>query len=264
MPSGGSVVWVLLASAFLYCGGMALNDACDTAKDGVERPGRPVPSGRVSRTEAFAISIGLMIAGILAAGFASPRCVFVSLLLCTAIVSYDALLKNTALAPALMGGCRALNIALGYAASGVEWTAAPSAPFACMWLYAAGVTLFAQNEARTNARLRLFMGAIAVAMASAGVAATTSYRNRSLGASVDLLPLVAPALALSAWHAYLGFRAVRSPSPEMVQRCAGRFVLAIILLDASMLWSMRRPWEAIVVTACLFPAASLSRLFRVT
>jgi len=46
------------ASMLAYAGGMALNDACDAELDAVERPKRPIPSGRVSRltaaTRAFA------------------------------------------------------------------------------------------------------------------------------------------------------------------------------------------------------------------
>ncbi|WP_340699026.1 UbiA family prenyltransferase, partial [Cellulosimicrobium funkei] len=37
-----------LASACLYAGGMALNDYADRHLDAVERPERPIPSGRVT------------------------------------------------------------------------------------------------------------------------------------------------------------------------------------------------------------------------
>lgn len=264
MALGGTVVGALLASALLYCGGMALNDACDAAKDGVERPGRPIPSGRVSRKTAFVFAAGLLTTGVLAAGFSSPRCLMVSLLLCGAIVLYDAVLKSTPLAPPIMGGCRAMNIALGYAASGAEWGAAPPALFGCMWLYVTGVTLFARHEGGWNTRPRLIQGASAVVLASVGVALTAPNKSTSWGASVNLFMLVTPALALSAWHALLGFRAVRAPSPAMIQRCAAWFVLGVILFDASILWSMQRPWEAIAVTACFLPTFALSWYFRVT
>lgn len=261
---GGAVAWVLLASALLYCGGMALNDVCDAAKDGIERPGRPIPSGRVSRTTAFVFAVGLLTSGVLAAWFSSQRCLMVSLLLCGAIVGYDAVLKNTPLAPAIMGGCRAMNIALGYAASNADWSAAPPALFGCMWLFVTGITLFARHEAGGNARPRLILGASAVVLASLGVALTAQNNNASWGTAGNPLWLVTPALSLSAWHAHWGFRAVRVPSPEKVQRCAAWFVLGVILFDASALWSMHRPWEAVAVAACLWPALALSRRFRVT
>ena len=40
---------LLLASASAYAGGMALNDAFDAPLDAVERPERPIPSGRLAR-----------------------------------------------------------------------------------------------------------------------------------------------------------------------------------------------------------------------
>ena len=43
---------LLLASACLYCGGMVWNDYFDRAQDKLERPSRPIPSGRVSPGEA--------------------------------------------------------------------------------------------------------------------------------------------------------------------------------------------------------------------
>ena len=39
---------LVAASSCLYLAGMALNDYADREVDAVERPGRPIPSGRVS------------------------------------------------------------------------------------------------------------------------------------------------------------------------------------------------------------------------
>src|SRR6516165_10517316 len=54
-----------LASACLYCGGMVWNDFFDVEQDKRERPYRPIPSGRVSRTTA-AVFGGLLLTGGLA------------------------------------------------------------------------------------------------------------------------------------------------------------------------------------------------------
>src|SRR4051794_18903735 len=58
--------WVPLvaASACIYAGGIALNDAFDAETDRLERPGRPIPSGRVGRTTAATLASGLLIAGL--------------------------------------------------------------------------------------------------------------------------------------------------------------------------------------------------------
>src|SRR5271155_112320 len=51
-----------IASMVLYAAGMALNDVFDVEIDRQERPGRPIPSGRVSRSFAGGIgAIGLFV-----------------------------------------------------------------------------------------------------------------------------------------------------------------------------------------------------------
>ena len=57
--------WLLpLASVFLYSGGMALNDYADRDLDAVERPERPIPSGRVPARRALGIATTLMAVGV--------------------------------------------------------------------------------------------------------------------------------------------------------------------------------------------------------
>ncbi|WP_235934646.1 UbiA family prenyltransferase, partial [Agromyces humi] len=52
--------WLLpLASVFLYSGGMALNDYADRRLDAVERPERPIPSGRISPRRALGVAVAV-------------------------------------------------------------------------------------------------------------------------------------------------------------------------------------------------------------
>jgi 4-hydroxybenzoate polyprenyltransferase len=61
------------ASACLYAGGMALNDWADRDLDALERPGRPVPSGRVSPRRALAVAAALGAAGLALAAAGGGR-----------------------------------------------------------------------------------------------------------------------------------------------------------------------------------------------
>jgi heme O synthase-like polyprenyltransferase len=142
-----ALLLLALASACLYGGGVALNDVCDWARDAQTRPSRPIPSGRITRRQAATISIGLLAAGILIAAFVNLRATAVAATLVAAIVLYDAILKETAPAPTIMGLCRALNLALGMSAMPMAWTHATAMPLALMWLYVTSITLFAQREA---------------------------------------------------------------------------------------------------------------------
>ena len=98
----------------LYAAGTALNDVFDLEIDRAERPGRPLPSGRVSA------AVGRLArrpgaAGRPGAGLASGSVVsgIVAAILAGCILAYDAGLKHTPLGPVFMGACRGLNLLLG-------------------------------------------------------------------------------------------------------------------------------------------------------
>lgn len=105
---------LVAASACLYWAGMAANDWSDRDRDAVERPERPIPSGRVSPAQAVTIAAGLTAAGVgLAAACGGRRAVAVALPLAGTIWGYDLVGKGTAAGPAMMAACRGLNVLLG-------------------------------------------------------------------------------------------------------------------------------------------------------
>jgi len=110
---GGSITqdpvsWVgaVLATACLYEGGMFLNDICDFKTDRLERPTRPLPSGRLSRREAIWIAIGLFLGGILAVALFLPKAMGVALSLLGLILFYNFTHVWFPLSPLVMGCCR--------------------------------------------------------------------------------------------------------------------------------------------------------------
>ena len=56
--------WLLFSTACLYAGGVVLNDVFDRDIDRLERPERPIPSGRVSVAAAAGLGLGLLALGI--------------------------------------------------------------------------------------------------------------------------------------------------------------------------------------------------------
>jgi len=97
---------LLVASSCLYLSGMVFNDVFDRRIDAVERPDRPIPSGRVSLPSAIGLGVLLMLAGIAAAAAAeivsdsvqtSSLVIAGGLALC--ILAYDGFLKRTPLGP---------------------------------------------------------------------------------------------------------------------------------------------------------------------
>ncbi|MGC3861113.1 SCO3242 family prenyltransferase [Micromonospora chersina] len=102
------------ASVLLYWAGMAANDWADRRLDAVERPERPIPSGRIRPATAFGVAAGLTAAGLALAGAAGGRrATAVAVPLAATIWGYDLLAKNTAAGPAVMAACRGLDVLLG-------------------------------------------------------------------------------------------------------------------------------------------------------
>ncbi len=118
-PLGPRTAGAMASSVCLYWAGMALNDYADAAVDSVERPARPVPSGRVPRRTALAVATGLTGAGLgLAAVSGGRRGLAVALPLTALIWAYDLKLKSTPAGPAAMAGARALDVLAGAVAGG--------------------------------------------------------------------------------------------------------------------------------------------------
>ncbi|RIV38061.1 SCO3242 family prenyltransferase [Micromonospora radicis] len=115
------------ASVLLYWAGMAANDWADRELDAVERPERPIPSGRVGPGLAVGLAAGLTAAGVgLAAAAGGRRAAAVALPLAAAVWGYDLAAKNTAAGPVVMAACRGLDVLLG-AANGRPVRALPAA-----------------------------------------------------------------------------------------------------------------------------------------
>lgn len=115
---GGRTLGLACSSICLYWAGMAANDWADRHLDAVERPERPIPSGRVPPGTALAVASGLTVAGLaLAALTGGRRSLTVAAPLAAAIWTYDLAAKNTPAGPLAMAVCRALDVLLGATSS---------------------------------------------------------------------------------------------------------------------------------------------------
>lgn len=126
----GQLILALLASLSLYASGLLLNDWADATIDRLERPDRPIPSGRVGRrTVAFLAFLG-MAAGMGFGVAAGRETALIGGLLVLAILNYNLLTKGFPLiGPLNMGVCRGLHVLLGAA------VVAPvdDLPFLALW-----------------------------------------------------------------------------------------------------------------------------------
>ncbi|MCA9538044.1 MAG: UbiA family prenyltransferase [Myxococcales bacterium] len=111
-------VALVLASAAVYCAGMAANDVFDAAIDASERPRRPIPSGRVSPAGAWMLIGGLQATALATGAWISPSALAAVGATIAATYLYNAVLKNTPVGPAAMGLCRYGNACIGLAPLG--------------------------------------------------------------------------------------------------------------------------------------------------
>jgi 4-hydroxybenzoate polyprenyltransferase len=226
----GVLAALCMASLCLYAAGTALNDACDAERDARERPERPIPSGRITRSAAIRLSAALMIAGSGIALAISPACGLVTVILCTAICLYDGPLKSTRAAAVMMGTCRALNLSIGIIAAepAPDVTTAASSAAGCIGLYVASVTIFARDETRCGGRGRLIVGASGASTAAIGVM-VLALLTAPISSGVVAFSTAALALAGIA-----GGGAIRTASARDIQRGVRLLIVNIIFLDASL------------------------------
>jgi 4-hydroxybenzoate polyprenyltransferase len=260
-------VLLLGSSTGLYLAGMVLNDVFDREIDARERPNRPIPSGRVPLTAAICLGAVLSAAGVACAFGAGASSVKIAGILFALILAYDGLLKKTFLGPIAMGGCRFLNVMLGASAAFSAW-GSPQIPIAAsLGIYVAGVTWFARQEAVESSRAHLWAAFAVLHVGLAGLmAAGLALVPHDPGsqAALNRATLVALLLVTTAIDVPVS-AALGDPVPRKVQAAVKRMLLAIVLLDATMVYCKTgNPVYAAVTAALVIPAAALGRWIFIT
>lgn len=249
---------LILASMCLYAGGVALNDVVDVEQDLRERPHRPIPSERISGATALRFVFASLGCGVLLAATVSAQALLVSLALCISIFSYN-FLKQTPVAPPIMGLCRALNLLLGMHGLDTLLPLPAVRPMTAVFVYVAAVTYFGRKEARGGSRIQLLAGLAGIV---AAVGMLRGFRWYGYNARhVEYLVVVGPMMALVL---IVGLHAVWRPTGPNVQRAVKIFVMGIVAVDACIAWVAAGPVAASAVAAMLFPCILLARTLRVT
>ena len=257
----GDFGWLLAASSCLYLSGMVFNDVFDRHIDAIDRPGRPIPSGRVSAVSAVVLGIVLVLSGVGAAGAVGPESLKIASILTLLIFAYDGILKRTPLGPPAMGGCRFLNVMLGASAATV-WAEPQTIVAAGLGIYIVGVTWFARTEAKRSSHLQLAgsMGVVNLGLAVLAVFVGTWGR----GAAEPAMVLLLLAVIILTINRRL-FAAVFDPVPERVQLAVRVMLLSLVMLDAALVYfKTGEPIYAVATAALLAPAMILARWIPVT
>jgi 4-hydroxybenzoate polyprenyltransferase len=245
------------ASACLYLGGMALNDYADRDLDAVERPERPVPSGRVSPRQALAVGAGLTAAGVVVAGLAGGRrSLAVALPLAACVWTYDLVAKDRPVGPLVMSACRGLDVLLGAAPTGLR-PALPAA--AALAAHTLGLTALSRGE--VHGTTTAVAGAVAAGTTVVtALTATAAFAPAagSPGSAASRLGAVAAAAAYAASCLPAQAEAAQDRSAGAARDATRAGIQAMVPLQAA--WTLRG--GRLASTAVLAGAAVAGRLLR--
>ena len=268
-----NLLLLLLATTGLYGGGVVLNDVFDAELDAVERPERPIPSGRVSKKSAATLGIVLLGIGVMTAWLVSLTSGLIALSVALLAVIYDRWGKHTPLGPINMGMCRGGNLLLGMSAT--------------PYLIATATELFVQTNQETTVGHYWYLALIPITYIAA---ITTISRGEVHGGNKPALylafalyglvilsiALLGANSALPFWHclpflalfAYFIFppllRAFRDRQPRHIGLAVKAGVIALIVMDAAIAASFAGWVYGLLVLALLPLSRYLARTFAVT
>lgn len=257
-PSLGVFAWLLVSTGCLYAGGVVLNDVFDAEIDAMERPERPIPSGRATRGGAAIFGAVLLATAVAAAALVNLASLVVASLIVLFVLIYDARAKHHALlGPINMGICRGLNLLLGVSSVpvllGELWFLA-----LVPMVYIGAVTAVSRGEVHGGTGSEGYLaivlaGSVAASLFLLGI--RIGYRTVHAAPFVILFAvLVIPAFV----------RAARRPVPDVVRKAVKRGVLSLVVMDASLAAGFAGWPIGLLVLALLPISLGLARLFAVT
>ena len=251
MPLRGRRLALPLASVALYWSGMALNDWADRELDAVERPERPIPSGRVTPRAALTAAVVLSATGLGLAAVAGGRdAVAVAVPVAVAVWSYDTVLKDTAAGPLAMAACRGLDVLLG-AGRARAVSALPAA--AVLAGHTLGVTALSRGEVRgaSSGAARAVLGGTAVTTEAALARPGRTWKHR-LGA-------LAGAATYAATVGRAQWAAVRDPGAGTVRSATRTGIHGMVPLQCALVARSGSPVVAAGLALVLPLARKLGR-----
>lgn len=241
--------WAMpFASACFYLAGMALNDYADRDLDAVERPERPIPSGRVRPGEALALAAGLTGAGLgIAAAVGRGHAMRVAAPLAAVAWAYDLKAKQTAAGPAAMALARGLDVLLGAGGR----TGRAVLPALAVAGHTAGVTGLSRGEVHGASAAS---GRMALMSTICAAAAAATPRRRRLPRNTLAGAVLAATYAGTVGRAQAA--AVNRPDAVTVRTATGAGVRGVIPLQAALVAGS----GALAVATGLISAGPIARL----
>jgi 4-hydroxybenzoate polyprenyltransferase len=252
------LAFLVIGSMALYAGGVILNDFFDRSLDALERPERPIPSGRVHPANAAILGFILIAAGIGISWNCSVLGGVIATAIACCVVFYNAVAKHyKVIGPIFMGTCRGLNLLLGLSAAPAvlegKWALA-LLPF----IYIAAVTMISAGEVTGGKRSTILVAAALVISVLGGIALLGFDPSFQWAWALPVVAFLCYRIIPPIW------RACRKPVASNVRAAVKSGVLSLIVLDAALAAGYAGPLYGVAVLALLIIAAALAHVFAVT
>jgi len=253
-----SLLWLILATVGLYGGGIMFNDVFDAELDKIERPERPIPSGKASVVSASIVAVILLIIGILASWQVSALSGIIAIVVALLAVLYNAWGKHqTIFGPVNMGLCRGGNLLLGVSVVPVALQG--------LWfialipvIYIAAITMISKGEVHGGNKKNMLGGAVMYTIILVSIMLLAFYSEISWW---QVLPFV----ILFAFLIYRPLiKALRKQEPQLIGKAVKAGVLSLIVLNASIA-TVFAGWVYGLAVLLLLPLSFLiAKFFSVT
>ncbi|QHT67704.1 UbiA-like protein EboC [Rhodocytophaga rosea] len=252
---------LLLSTIGLYGGGVVFNDVFDAKLDAIERPERPIPSGRATLQGAIFLGVGLLLLGVLAAFMVSAISGIIAILISALALLYNKYGKHHPfLGPINMGACRGGNLLLGVSAfpdALHEWWFIALIPIA----YIAAITSISRGEVHGGNKSALLLAFILYSLVILSIAVLGLIQSSQSYKWLQVLPF----LALFAWLIFPPLsRAWKDLKPQNIGKAVKAGIIALIVMDAALAVSFGVWWYGLLILLLLPVSRFLARQFAVT
>ncbi|MEO6283564.1 MAG: UbiA-like protein EboC [Dyadobacter sp.] len=255
--SSFSPALLVVSTLGLYGGGVVMNDVFDAKLDSVERPERPIPSGKVPLSSATMLGISLLFLGILAAAMFSFQSGMIAIIVALLTVLYNRFAKHHVFfGPLTMGMCRGGNLILGMSVlpeSFQGWAWVALFPI----IYIGAITLISQDEVHGGKKTTLYIAAVFYAI--------VLLSQLKLADEHGNLLYTVPFVLLHAWFIFRPlWNAMQNPIGPLIGKAVKAGVISLIVMNAS--WCVAFGlWPVALAVLALLPLSMLlAKVFAVT
>jgi heme O synthase-like polyprenyltransferase len=255
--SSFSPALLVVSTLGLYGGGVVMNDVFDAKLDSIERPERPIPSGKVPLSSATVLGISLLLLGILAAAMFSLQSGMIAIIVALLTILYNRFAKHHVFfGPLTMGMCRGGNLILGMSVlpeSFQSWAWVAMFPI----IYIGAITLISQDEVHGGKKTTLYIAAVFY-----GIVLLSQLK---LANEHGNLLYTVPFVLLHAWFIFRPlWNAMQNPIGPLIGKAVKAGVISLIVMNAS--WCVAFGlWPVALAVLALLPLSMLlAKVFAVT